>query len=324
MSKKIKIGVLGCADIAERMVLPAMKELDDFELVGVASRSKTKAKRLAEKFGTIPYTGYESITEAYPDAIYIPLPNSLHYYWIKYFLNAGVHVLVEKSMTCNLQETTELNELARAKELVLLENFQFRFHSQLGFIQKLLADGLIGELRNIRSAFGFPPFASKDNIRYIKELGGGALLDAGAYPLKISQIFMNSDVFVDGSELNVSVEFGVDTWGSAFLKSHTNNVTSQIAFGFEHYYQNTLELWGSKGKITANRIFTAGPSVAPKVLVETSSDKNTHVIEPENHFSKMLLHFQLLINGTIGKEMEFLGNIQQAKLIDEVYRQAYA
>lgn len=324
MSKKIKIGVLGCADIAERMVLPAIKELDDFELVGVASRSKIKAKRLAEKFGTIPYTGYETITEAYPDAIYIPLPNSLHYYWIKYFLNAGVHVLVEKSMTCNLQETIELNELARAKDLVLLENFQFRFHSQLGFIQKLLADGLIGELRNIRSAFGFPPFTSKDNIRYNKELGGGSLLDAGAYPLKISQIFMNRDVFVDGSVLNVSVEFGVDTWGSAFLKSHTNNVTSQIAFGFEHYYQNTLELWGSKGKIIADRIFTAGPSVAPKVLVETSSDKNIHVIEPENHFSKMLLYFQLLINGTIGKEVEFIGNIQQAKLINQIYRQAYA
>lgn len=316
--------MLGCADIAERMVLPSIKGLDDFDLVGVASRSKTKAKRLAAKFGTIPYTGYETITEAYPDAIYIPLPNSLHYCWIKYFLNAEVHVLVEKSMTCNLQETIELNELARAKGLVLLENFQFRFHSQLGFIQKLLADGLIGELRNIRSAFGFPPFSSKNNIRYRKDLGGGALLDAGAYPLKISQIFMKNDVYVDSAELSISEEFGVDTWGSAFLKSHTNNVTSQIAFGFDNFYQNTLELWGSKGKITADRIFTAGPSVAPNVLVETSYDKNTHVIEPENHFSKMLLHFQVLINGTMSKETEFLGNIQQAKLIDQIYRQAYA
>ena len=322
MSKKIKIGVLGCADIAERMVLPAIKELDDFELVGVASRSTIKANRLAEKFGTVPYTGYETITEAYPDAIYIPLPNSLHYYWIKYFLNAGVHVLVEKSMTCNLQETIELNELARAKELVLLENFQFRFHSQLGFIKKLLADGLIGELRNIRSAFGFPPFTSKDNIRYSKELGGGSLLDAGAYPLKISQIFMNSDVFVDSAVLNVSDEFGVDTWGSAFLKSHKNNVTSQIAFGFDNYYQNTLELWGSKGKITADRIFTAGPSVAPKVLVETSSSKNTHVIEPENHFFKMLLHFHGLINRKFDREFEFLGNVKQSSLIDQVHRKA--
>lgn len=322
MSKKIKIGVLGSANIAERMVLPAILELDTFQLVGVASRSNIKAKIIAEKFGTKAYTGYETINDASPDAIYIPLPNSLHYYWIKYFLNLGVHVLVEKSMTCDLIDTTELNELARSKGLALLENFQFRFHNQLSFIKQLLKNDVIGELRNIRSAFGFPPFVSKDNIRYFKELGGGALLDAGAYPIKISQIFMNDDIFVDSSSLNVSDEFGVDTWGSAFLKSYTNNVTSQIAFGFDQYYQNTLELWGSRGKITANRIFTAGPGIAPEVLVETDFEKKKHIIQPENHFVKMLEYFQALIQGKIEKELEFSGNIKQARLLHELLSRA--
>ena len=100
---------------------------------------------------------------------------------------------------------------------MLLENFQFRFHSQLAYIMGLVEDGTIGELRNIRSSFGFPPFPDKNNIRYSKDLCGGALLDAGAYPIKISQIFLGNSINVKTADLSIDKELEVDIWGSATL-----------------------------------------------------------------------------------------------------------
>ena len=87
MEKKINIGVLGCANIAQRYVIPSICKNNLFQLVGVASRSKEKADSFASIFNTKAYYSYESLLELDLDAIYIPLPNGLHYEWIKKALN---------------------------------------------------------------------------------------------------------------------------------------------------------------------------------------------------------------------------------------------
>lgn len=322
MSKKIKIGVLGCASIAERFVLPAIKQTVSLELVGIASRSNSKAQEFANKFDTTAYSSYENLIDSDIDAIYIPLPNSLHYEWIKKSLNKNLHVLVEKSLACELQQVIELNELARKNNLVLIENFQFRFHSQLEFIKKIINEGKIGELRSVSACFGFPPFKDSDNIRYKKNLGGGALLDAGAYPIKVSQIFLGEDLFVGGASLVVPRDKEVNIWGSAFIKQKNGHLTSQIAFGFDHFYQNTLEIWGSKGKLLANRIFTAGPGVEPRVILETSEGVSTYILPEDNHFVNMLNHFSTLINSQGDIDAEYRQNINQARLISELYEKS--
>jgi len=322
MSKKVKIGVLGCANIAERFVIPAIKSNANFELVGVASRSIEKANIFAEKFKTQAFTDYESLIQSDIDAIYIPLPNSLHYSWIKKSLKTGLHVLVEKSLACSFKEVKELNLLAKEKNLVLVENFQFRFHSQLEYIKQSVVNGEIGELRLIRSSFGFPSFLDKDNIRYKKSLGGGSLLDAGAYPLKITQIFLGQDIYVDSASLVTPDDQEVDTWGSAFVKQCNGNLTAQIAFGFEHFYQNTLELWGSKGKLTATRIFTAGPGVEPNVILETVNGVSNNKLPEDNHFINMLNHVHSLIHMQSNLDSEYEQNINQARLLKELYERA--
>ena len=320
MSKKINIGVLGCANIAKRFMLPAINELEEyFVLTGVASRAEEQANVFANKFSTTAFFDYDSLlNDENIEAAYIPLPNSLHYKWIKKSLQKGKHVLVEKSMACTYDEVVELNNLAQEKQLVLLENFQFRFHSQLKYIKMLVDSGKIGELRNIRSSFGFPPFIDDNNIRYKKELGGGALLDAGAYPLKISQIFLGQDLFVDSASLFEDTHKGVDTWGSACLKQKSGKVTSQIAFGFDHYYQNSIELWGSKGKISTNRIFTAAPGFEPVIELETANGKEHVKLDSDHHFKNMLLHFYNQIKTKDNVENEYTQNVNQARLIEEL------
>ena len=156
----IRLGIIGCAEIAKKSIIPALKNLEDkFQIVGIGSRSKKKSLIFQSEFGIKPYDSYQSlIDDGNLDAVYIPLPNSLHYEWIKKALNNNIHVLVEKSMCCTYQEVKIVNEIARRNDLVLMENFQFRFHNQMTVIKKIVDNREIGDLRCIRSSFGFPPF----------------------------------------------------------------------------------------------------------------------------------------------------------------------
>ncbi len=322
-TEKINIGVIGCANIAEKYIVPALMKSEKFKIIGVASRAKEKADRFAFKYSTKAYYNYDSlVNDPKIQAVYIPLPNSLHFDWILKALKNNLHVLVEKSMSCSFEEVLELNNFAKSNKLVLIENFQFRFHSQLSHIKNLVNNGAIGEVRNVRSSFGFPPFADKKNIRYNKDLGGGALLDAGAYPIKISQFFLGEDIIVDSASLYYQADINVDTWGSACLKQKNGILSSQISFGFDNFYQNNIELWGNKGKIYTNRIFTAPPGFEPSIELETPEGKQIIKLPGDDHFINMLNHFHSQIKTKTELDLEYSQNINQARLISELFKQA--
>lgn len=317
----VKIGVIGCASIARRHMIPSILNLkDQFSLSGIASRSESKAKELASLFGTLSFNSYESLlNEAGLDAIYIPLPNSMHAEWIRRALERNIHVLVEKPMACEYEDVKQLNRMASKKNLVLVENFQFRFHNQMALISEMVSNGVIGELRCVRSTFGFPPFPDSDNIRYRKALGGGALFDAGAYPLKIAQIFLGHNIEVSAANLRFDSKKGIDIWGGAYISQIDGPMFAEIAFGFDNFYQCGLELWGSKGRIETNRIFTAPPDYSPEITVESSKGREILSVEPHNHFEKMLLHFYNLISTEKNLASEYAQNINQARLIHELH-----
>jgi len=317
---KINIGVLGCADVANRHVIPAIKGLPDcYHLTGIASRTESKAKIFSEKFNTEAFSKYEDLLNIEDlDAVYIPLPNSLHYTWIKKSLQKGLHVLVEKSLACSYEDVVELNNLAQEKNLLLVENFQFRFHSQLRYIKGIVRKGKIGELRSVRSSFGFPPFRDNENIRYKKELGGGALLDAGAYTLKVSQMFLGNDIYVASASLFENKQIGVDIWGSAYIKQKNGSLTSHAAFGFDHFYQCSIDLWGSRGRIYTNRIFTSPPGYRPIVELETMDGKEMIELEPDHHFKNLLVYFHSKISNKANFENEYQKNINQSRLLNEL------
>jgi len=323
MEKRIiKMGVLGTASIAERYVIPTILAIPDyFELKGIASRDPAKARKFAERYSVASYSPYESLLEETDlDAVYIPLPNALHYEWIEKSLRRGLHVLVEKSLACSSSEVKILSQLADDNGLSLIENFQFRFHSQLQWVKDIMYSGRIGELRCMRSSFGFPPFPDRENIRYNKQLGGGALLDVGAYPIKLSQIIMGENLKIACSSLCYDTRFDVDISGSGTLMDEETGLHSQISFGFDNYYQCSLELWGSKGRLFTNRIFTAPPDVFPVMELSVEGKSEKVLLEADNHFEKMLKHFHkaCLINLSESKH-----NIRQSLLIEEFKKTAH-
>ena len=284
--KKIKVGILGCANIARRSLIPAFHAHSAFELWAVASRDAEKARGVVAPFGCRAMT-YDDLVRSDVDLVYIPLPNALHYAWVMKCLDAGKHVLCEKSLGCTFDEVQDMVNLSRSRGLFLMESFQWRFHSQTRTVKEIVASGMLGAIRCFRSSFGFPPFPDRENIRYQKALGGGALLDAGAYTVKAATEFLGPDVKVRAATLRMDAERGVDLGGSIYLE-RADGVVAETAFGFDNFYQCNYEIWGSKGKLTARRAFTAPPGFEPEIVLEVAAGVEVQKLPADDHFARLL------------------------------------
>ncbi|QBN19795.1 Gfo/Idh/MocA family protein [Flavobacterium nackdongense] len=313
---KIKIGILGCADIARRLVVPNIIASNKYEIIAFASRDKKKALYFSSLFGGEAIEGYENLLDRNDiDAVYIPLPTGMHYEWITKSLQAGKHVFAEKSIATTFKEVQEIIELARRSNLCVFENFMFPYHSQFEFVNKKINEGNIGEIQLLRSSFGFPKFDIENNIRYKKSLGGGAVMDAGAYTVMASQFLLGTNQKLISATTNFS-GFEVDFHGTIVLESESK-IVSQLAFGFDNFYQNNIELWGTKGKLIIDRAFTAGPGFLPKVIIENQNEKHEYILPADNHFVKILnLFHDAIVCSNFGMQYDQI--ISQSSLLDQV------
>lgn len=287
----MKLGILGTADIAYRRFLPALSKCPEVIYAGVASRTPEKGKKFQESYGGKIYDSYDALlADKSIDAVYVPLPPALHYKWGKKVLEAGKHLLMEKPFTTSVQETEQLLELAEEKGLAVHENYMFLYHSQLARIKKMIADGSLGQIRLYRMSFGFPKRDIGD-FRYNRELGGGALLDCGGYPVRLALELLGDTTRVVQSKMICPEGYEVDLYGSAVLENDAGEV-AQISFGMDNAYQCQLEIWGSKATLTASRIFTAGDGVRPVLTLRTSSDESKLELEADDQFFHSIQQFR--------------------------------
>jgi len=314
--KKLRVGVMGCANIALRTVLPRLIELQEFELVAVASRSSEKALHTAQAFGCAGVTGYQALLDDMTiNAIYMPLPTGLHEEWVLKAIEAGKHILIEKSLAMTHASAIAMVKAAEAKQLLIMENFMFLYHSQHKTIKNMVANGDIGDIRCFRSSFGFPPLP-EDNFRYSKSLGGGALLDAAAYTVRVSQLFLGNELHVAGAVLKQAAQHGVDIYGGAFLKSPDGRF-SEVAFGFDNFYQCEYEIWGSKGKITAKKCFTPKSDELPLIVLEQQGSYEERHLDADDHFINILKEFhRCILEGAYDEKYTEILN--QSRLLEEL------
>lgn len=307
----MRIGILGTASIAYQRFLPSLTKCKDAEFVGIASRDFEKTKKFTEAFGGKGYGSYEEMLEDPSiDAVYIPLPPSLHFEWGKKALLHGKHVLMEKPFTTNEKDTKELLDLAKEKGLIVHENYMFLYHSQLQKIKEILKEGTLGEIRLFRMAFAFPKRAEGD-FRYTKELGGGALLDCGGYPVRLALELLGDSAKVVQAKLVMPKEYDVDLYGNAVLENDEGMI-AQIFFGMDNSYQCELEVMGSEGYLKASRIFTAGPDLRPPVqTLLKGQDLGVPFLE-DDHF---LHSIETFLQGGNAEHVQ-----RQAALVEEIKR----
>ncbi len=287
----IRVGILGCANIAEKYAISALKELPDVELVAIASRDKEKAEVWAKRH-TISAEDYDSlIARTDIDVLYSPLPVGLQEEWVTKALKAGKHVICEKSITYSFESAQRMVETAKEHNVALYENFVPEFHPQHAKVLEIIKEGRIGVPRVWSGVYGFPPFP-KEDIRYRADLKGGALNDAGCYTTFMARKIMQGEPVAVTCTLSEG-DTGVDIAGSALFEFA--NGTAQMSFGFDHLYQNTYSVWGSKGMVKTNRAFAIPPTLAPIVSLITNDgakDVSEDIeITPTNQFAQSFAFF---------------------------------
>jgi len=264
-------------------MLPAMAEATGVNLSAVASRDPSKASAEAAQFGCPKACSYEElVADPGIDAIYMPLPTGLHEEWVHKALDAGKHLLVEKSLANDFESAKRMLEHAREARLLVLENFLFPRHSQLAWVKQQLAAGEIGSFKFFRAAFTIPPL-DPDNFRYSVPLGGGGLLDVGAYMVKSSLAFLGNDLEL----LNATIEYdqsrGIDLRGTATFRNPAGQI-AQTLWGFDTCYQCTWEFIGTEGRILCERALTPPPGFEPPVRIERGNEKKDIKLPPDNHY----------------------------------------
>ena len=309
---------MGCASIAQRLMIPAILKLPEmFELVAIASRTKDKAQQFASSFKCEALMGYDTLLQRDDvDAVYIPLPTGLHKEWIEKALIAKKHVYAEKSIAMTAIDARSMVNKAIENNVALMEGYMFQYHTQHRLVKDLISKGEIGEIRNIRASFGFPPFPDSHNFRYDNVIGGGALKDAAGYVWRCINFLMGNNFRIKASSVKYTEE-GTSLYGSAFAVDQ-NLVTSEISFGFDNFYQCNYEIWGSKGKLSCLRAFTPKPNDYTYICLEKAEGKSDFKIEPCNHFCKAMEEFYCLCIGTADRQKHFNDILYQAEGLDQI------
>ncbi|MFC8850056.1 MULTISPECIES: Gfo/Idh/MocA family protein [unclassified Micromonospora] len=317
----LRVGVLGCADIARRRMLPAFARVSDTEVVAVASRDPQRAARTAREFGCRPLTGYAALLDRSDvDAVYVPLPLALHAEWVEAALRAGKHVLAEKPLTDDPDRTAALVDVAAAAGLVLMENVMFVHHAQHVVVARLLREGAIGELRAFESTFTIPRLPD-DDIRYRADLGGGALCDVGVYPVRAALHLLGPDLTVAGAVLTAGAGRTVDTAGAALLRT-PDGVTASLVFGIEHSYRSRYELTGSTGRIVLDRAFTPPADHRPVVRVERFHGTEELRLEPDDQVVNTVTAFVTAVRSGAEGSAGLQESLRLARLLRDVRRAA--
>ena len=289
--KPVTWGILSTAHIY-RLLIPPAHESDKVELVAVARRELGRAEAYAREW-EIP-TAYGSYEELLADpaieAVYISLPNTLHCEWSIRAVEAGKHVLCEKPFTRHPDEVSAVFDVAEREGRIVSEAFMYRHNPQTARLVSLVAEGAIGELRLVRSAFGYSLY-DPGNIRLRPDVEGGSLMDVGCYCVSGSRLLGGEPESAFGAAW--IGESGTD-WVFAGTMRFPGNVLGVFDCGTAMVGRDELEAIGSEGSL-----FLDDPWHCKKPVIEVRREDSVERIEldPVNSYGLELENVSEAIRG---------------------------
>jgi predicted dehydrogenase len=294
---QVRWGIVGPANIARGQFLPALREAGGGRAAVVASRDLDRAQAFAAENGVDRgVADYAAAVESPDvDAVYVALPNSLHAEWTIRALQAGKAVLAEKPLCVGAGQTAAVLDAAAAVPGALLwEAFVFPFQAQHQRLVQLLADGAIGDLTEIVSAFHFHLARPSGNIRLSAALGGGALADVGCYPIRLGHELFGPqrDQVATGSAV---VDGEVEVDAAAIVASGARRLV--LTCGFRRSPDTFTRVLGDQGQLHLANPFH--PRTAdPLTLLRPGADPVTeYPTTDQRSFTAALRHIHAVLRG---------------------------
>ena len=265
----VRWGILSTGYIAN-LFAEGLTAVDDAELMAVGSRARSSADAFGERW-RVPHRhdSYEALAhDPEADVIYIGTPHPYHYEHTLLCLEAGKHVLVEKPFALNARQAKEMIALARSKGTFLMEAMWTRFLPAMVQVRQWLADGEIGDVELVRANLSFIAEFNPKSRLFAPELGGGALLDVGIYPISFAHMILGSPKSISGSACLGPT--GTDDH-SAYLLGYDGGKTALLSSAVRLSVPVEAEIIGTKGYIKIHepwinpRVVTLARSAAPGV-----------------------------------------------------------
>lgn len=320
--KTLKWGILGTATIAVEQVIPALLTSEFNSVIAIASRNKSKAKLVAERFGIPTYFGaYEQLLNMDEiEAVYIPLPNHLHVEWAIKALQKGKHVLLEKPVGMNAQEAKVLMEASvQFPQMKIMEAFMYRFHPQWKKVRQLITKGSIGKVTLVESSFTF----FEDNPESIvnsKECGGGSLMDVGCYPISVARLIFGTEPISVMAQMEVDQKLQIDVSTSGILEFETGRAL--IHSSIRQFENQTLKISGEKGSIEVAVPFNPEADRESNLVLKNMEGVTDFTIERCNQYVLQVDSFAKAISNEFALPISLSESLANMKVVDAL-RESY-
>ncbi|NLC30028.1 MAG: Gfo/Idh/MocA family oxidoreductase [Chloroflexi bacterium] len=312
-------GVIGTARIAEQTI-PSINATRNNRVVAVASRDLTRARQFADSLEVpVAYGSYEELLlDATVQAVYIPLTNEEHKPWTIKALQAGKHVLVEKPIALNAEEAREMVGVSVDKSLVLMESFNYRYHSRIQKVLETIRKDELGRLRFLHCSFSFL-MNNPDDFRLVPAKGGGALYDLGCYCVDFQRLVVGREpqavqarYYEGGSgvdlQMQVSLDFGNQIYGS-------------FDVAFNAILQNVARILGTDGVMTLEWPFSAkGKNVT--TIIQRGDDVQRINYRAEDTSQRLIEHFYQVVMKKEVPLYPLAESVNNMAVIDAIFQSA--
>lgn len=321
MADKIRWGVISTARIGQTRVIPAMQQTSNGVVWAVASRNLDTAKAFAAELN-IPraYGSYEElINDPEIDAIYNPLPNSMHAEWSIACAEAGKPTLCEKPLARSAAEAQKMVDAFAQRGVLFAEAFMYRFHPQTQKVKALVDSGGVGKITVMNATFSFAIRPNnEDNIRLSQPLAGGGMMDVGCYCINAMRLMSGEEPNAGHALARIGTDSKVDETLAAVLQFPSGAVghfDCSLRSAFAHNY----EIRGTEGRIRVAEAFVMGPTQDVVIEHWHGSNYSRITIPGANSYTLMAEDFaDALINKRPPKYHPQDG-VDNMKVIDMLY-----
>ena len=292
----------------------AIRETSNSRIVSVASLNKDRINNFLNKYNYKNVNAYDNYDEIVKDkninAIYIATLNNTHFNILKKCSENNKNILCEKPFTLNYDEAKKVSVYILKNNIIFYEGFAYRSHPQTKIIKEIVENNELGEITSIKSSFGFKVNKIKPESRlFNKELGGGAILDIGCYPLSILNFLYKSNNYKFLYAKGNFTQTDVDDFAEAEI-TIDNKINCQIKVSFRENYENKTILEGKKGKLIINNPWMPGN----KSTLEISQGQSYHKKLVNSDLSLYASQIEMVSDNfeKNKKDDKFLANIEDS------------